>query len=137
MDLHLSTSGPHSDDYTRELANGLSETVRVLSSATRTGDDGVTRPSTVYDVLGSLHAAAAGLDPMLRRLADQLAAQRASGRLRERRPDGEQGDQSTAVMAAVQEIAVARRAAGMLAGALGRAQNATSGLYLNDAGSER
>lgn len=80
MDLHLDPQGPHSADYTQQVADGLEECVRVLAYATRT-DDGVPDPAVAASVLGSLDRAVAGLDQVLRQLADRLG-EKAATRLR-------------------------------------------------------
>ncbi|GII87118.1 hypothetical protein Ssi03_51080 [Sphaerisporangium siamense] len=131
MDLHLYTDGlrgRHSDSYTRQVAAGASEALRVLNHATVPGAGGVTYPATIADVLGSLYDAAARHDQLLSQLADHLSALLVSG-LREVRAGGV-GDPATAVMAAKAELLRARQAAATLAGALRNAQTAVSALYL-------
>jgi hypothetical protein len=128
MDLRLSTTGPHSDDYTRRVANGISEAVRVLNYATRLGECGITYPATVGDVLGSLSTATYGTQQLLTQLIDALEDQRSSGDLRATQPH----DVHTTVMAAAVAITRAREAATTVAEALRSAQNATAALYLND-----
>lgn len=124
-DLHLNIDGPHSDDYTREVVRGLAECVRVLNHATYPGC-GVTYPSTVYDVLGSLHATVAGLDQLLRQLDARLVELRDTGRLR----DSRDIDPATTITHARQALVDARSLIPTLAHRLGRAHNATAALGL-------
>lgn len=122
----LNPDGPHSDDNTRQVANAFAETVRVLNYATRTSD-GVTYPSTVHDVLGSLRTGLQRMDQLLRQLNQHLV-----------RFDCDDLDDSTGRGAALtigtarMEIGDALEAAIDLAGRLDAAFNATSGLYLRD-----
>lgn len=124
-ELRLNIDGPHSDDYTREVARGLSECVRVLNHATQSAN-GVDYPSTVYDVLGSLRTTIAGLDQLLRQLDARLVELRDTGRLR----DSRDIDPATTITYARQAIVDARSLTSTLAHRLGRAHNATSSLGL-------
>lgn len=126
-DLRLSPDGPHSDDYTREVANGLSECVRVLNHATQS-INGVDYPSTVYEVIGSVHAAVFGLDQLIRQLDARLVDQRDSGQLY----DARGLDASMTVAHARQALAETRALLPGLNAQLGRAHSATSELGLRD-----
>lgn len=127
-DFHLNADGPHSAAYTKQVADALPEAVRVLNRATATSD-GVPNPSTAYDVLGALYAAAAGMDQLLRQLdahlvrfdCDDLA-------------DSVTGNPALTLGAARGEVADARQDAANLARHLGHAFNNTSGLYLREGG---
>lgn len=61
----LHTDGPHSPDYTRQVAEAMAEAVRVLNYATQS-DDGLKNPADAYELLGYLAAAAASLPQLLR-----------------------------------------------------------------------
>ncbi|WP_219466914.1 hypothetical protein [Nonomuraea rhizosphaerae] len=130
MDLHLNPDGPHSDDYTRAVAAGLTECVRVLNHATL-NPDAITYPATVHDVIGHLRTAVQGLDQLLPQLRAQLRRMHDSGRL-----DSVGGELTSEnrVVATRWELNAARRRASALAEALRRAHNASSGLYLRDGG---
>ena len=70
----LPYDGPHSADTVEEAARGLPALVRYLNNATGpwNGETTLRYPSTVDSVLGGLHAAACGLDQLLRQLATAL-----------------------------------------------------------------
>jgi hypothetical protein len=130
--IRLSPEGPHSDDDTKQVAEHLAECMRVLCYATRPGADGVTSPVTVYDVLGEMQTTAFRMDQLLRQLAQLLAAQQATGRLR----DVGGYDPGIAAAEATLALTTARGAAAGLAAALGRAHHLTSGLHLQECGEE-
>lgn len=120
----MNVYGPHSPNHTRGVAETFAEGVRVLNHATA-GSDGLAYAADVYDVLGCLAAGVAGLDQTARQLArfldGQLEAQRlavTAGRYA--------GKPDAAVAAANQHLSAARVAAGQLADALDRAQQALS-----------
>jgi hypothetical protein len=119
--------GPHDPDYTVEVADAVSEGVRTLNYATR-GRPGLVYPSHVYDVLGRLQAAAAGLDQALRQMSDFLAEEASAGRAVEHRGGPYHGDTAQAVEDASAYLRNARIRAGMLAASLASAQEAISGL---------
>jgi hypothetical protein len=122
--------GPHSDEYTAEVAGAVAEGVRVLNYATGShASRGLTRPQTVYTVAGGLGAAVAGLEQLLRQLSAFLQGQAAAGRLAD--DSGARPDQVAA--RACDLLEAARGAAADLAGALFGVQNAVSGLYVPDA----
>lgn len=125
-DYRLDPDGPHSDDYTRQVANAFAETVRVLNYATRT-NDGVTYPSTVHDVLGSLRTGMQRMDQLLQQLDERLIRFTQSGQLADTT-----GDPFTTVNSTLRQIAGLRADAAVMAERLDRAHNATSGLYLRD-----
>jgi hypothetical protein len=127
-DFRLDPDGPHSDDYTRHAANAMSEAVRVLNHATRTSD-GVTYPSTVHDVLGSLRTSVQRTEQVLQQLDGHLVRFD-----RDELADSATGNPSLTLGTARLEIDFAIPAAAKLAGYLDQAFNATSGLYLRDGG---
>lgn len=126
----LNPSGPHDDDYTRHVANALSESVRVLNHATREG--GVTTPNTVYDVLGDLSAAASGLDQLLQQLGQRLASMHTAGQVaHDNRPP------EVAVLQARLALTEGRSLARALGERIDRAHELTAGMYLiDDSGGE-
>jgi hypothetical protein len=126
-DLHLSTTGPHSDDYTRQVARGLAETIRVLNHATRGGTGGLTEPTTAADVLGNLHSAVAGLDQLTRQIGQYLTLERIAGRLA-----SDTGDVAKTLRAVNEGVAGTQDALGTLVRWLAHAHNAASHLYLRD-----
>ncbi|MEU8251989.1 hypothetical protein [Nonomuraea sp. NPDC048916] len=124
----LSSDGPHSDDYTSEVAAAVSEAVRVLNHATFS-HVGVTYPSTVYDVLGRLGASTSGLDQLLRQLGEALRRMQESGQLGN---DHDVPDER--LDKALSELTAARKTARDLALRIDRAFNTTAGLHLTDRG---
>lgn len=128
MDLHLNIDGPHSDAYTREVADGLSECVRVLNHATMRLS-GVDYPSTVYSVLGRMHAAVTGMEQLLRQLEDALVRFRDAGQLGD-----DSGHPEQALANARAWLTESRQVSEHLARALGRAHAATSGMSFRDGG---
>jgi hypothetical protein len=80
MNLDLDTDAPRSEDYTRIVASGMAECVRVLNHHTFS-PAAVPYPSTVYSVLGNVRAAVSGLTQLLRQLGDRLSAMEATGRV--------------------------------------------------------
>ncbi|MFB4273079.1 hypothetical protein [Nonomuraea sp. GTA35] len=129
-ELHLDPGGPRSGDDTRAMAAGLAECVRVLNHHTMDAA-ALPYPSTVYDVLGSLRAAAAGLDQLLRQLDARLVAQEATGCLAATR-----GDAHNAMTRARHGIVAARGAAAQLTDHLDYAFQAASALYLREDGGQ-
>lgn len=77
--LHDSGSSARDDETTEQLARDLHEQVRRLNHAT-TGAPGLTRPATVYTVLGSLGGAAHGLGQTLDQLGEFLIREHRAGR---------------------------------------------------------
>lgn len=126
MDLHLNPHGPHSGDYTRAVANGLSECVRVLIYAART-EDGVPYPNVSADVLGSLAEAVSRMDQLLPQLAASVDRHRGTGRLY-----AYQGSADVVSEALLDSMGAARRAADQLARHLGDARNAAALLGLRE-----
>jgi len=82
--IRLSSDGPHSPDYTREVAAAVAEAVRVLNHATTFGHigDALAFPADADAVLGSLSTAAQRLPQLLDQLRDWLVGELAAGRLR-------------------------------------------------------
>jgi hypothetical protein len=124
----LSPDGPHSDDYTSEIAIALSEAVRVLNHATLSRA-GVTYPSTVYNVLGRIGDSAAGLDQLMVQLGETLRRMLASGQLGD-----DHGDPADRLDKALSELTAAREAARHLAVRIDCAFNTTASLHLRGGG---
>jgi hypothetical protein len=124
--IEFRPDGPHSDDYTTDLADAFAESVRVLNHATMTGS-GLTYPATAYTVVGALSAGASGLRQLLDQLGAFLDQQDAAGRLGDDR--NAHRDPAAALAAAHVHLTNARHAAAALSVALGEAQSALSGLY--------
>lgn len=75
----LRTDGPHSPDYTRQVAGQLSECVRVLNHATR--GDGLVNPADAYELLGQLKETAGGLPQLLGQIDEFLERSMMAGNL--------------------------------------------------------
>lgn len=112
----LSPDGPHSPDYTREVAEAFAESVRVLNHATR--EAGPEYPGDVYDLLGSLKVGVQRLPQLFDQLAQFLFAELEAGRIR-----AASGDAGTSVRSA--EIAL-DEAAGAAKAVLQRLEQAQS-----------
>lgn len=124
----LDTSGPHSAEHTLHAADALAESMRVLNHATR-ARAGVPDPQTVYEVLGRIAFAIAGLDQVLPQLADQMVRFNADSRL------ADDSDDPVLSLANAQiHLDAATGMATVLARHLAAAHAATSGLYLRDGG---
>lgn len=128
--IRLSSDGPHDDDYTGEVAGALSGAVRVLNHATRSRV-GITYPSTVYDVLGSVALTAAGLDQLLKQLGEALRRMQASGRLGD-----DLGNPAERLDKVLSELATSREMARDLAAQIDRVFNTTATLHLSDGGED-
>ncbi|GAA3695305.1 hypothetical protein GCM10022224_071140 [Nonomuraea antimicrobica] len=126
--IRLSSDGPHDDDYTSEVATALSGAVRVLNHATRSRV-GITHPSTVYEVLGSVGLAVEGLDQLLKQLGEALRRMQASGRLGD-----DLGNPAERLDKALSELGAARETARDLAVQINRVFNTTATLHLSDGG---
>ncbi|MFI9558819.1 hypothetical protein [Nonomuraea endophytica] len=101
MDINLDIDAPRSDEYTREVASTVAEAVRTLNHHTFSAA-GVPYPSTVYRVLGNLHAALSGLSQTLRQLSSHLARMEATGRVYDDR-DRQDTELAARTIAAVRE----------------------------------
>lgn len=123
----LDSIGPHSDDYTRHVADAFAESVRTLIYATRT-EDGVPHPATLNTVLGDLRTGMQRMDQLLRQLDERLV-----------QFDGDDladssGTPGWSLGTARLSLDTARHTAATLARQLDQAFNATSSLYLRDGG---
>lgn len=127
-DYRLNPDGPHSDDYTRHVAQALAESIRVLNHATR-GPDGITYPGTVYDVLGSLNTAVDGLDQLLRQLYQKLNNMHAAGELGD-----DSGHPARELHATKTALTLSRETTRRLSAHLRFAHQTTSGMHLLEGG---
>lgn len=133
MNVNLNPDGPHSDDYTREVAAALPECVRVLNRATYP-HVGVTWPSTIGSIVGNVHAAAAGLTQLLHQCDARLTEMADTGRLYDDR-DNRNADLVSDTCSDVRRaLAAADRTAAILAAQLDHARKAASHLGLHDEG---
>lgn len=117
--IELHTAGPHSPDYTRQVAAALAEAVRVLNYATRDDAPGLEQPSDVYDLLGNLRAAFEGVPQLLDQVTGWLQHASQADRLR---ADGV-NDPGKWVDAAATHLLGARYGARNLAEGIDRAFN--------------
>jgi hypothetical protein len=118
--IPLNTEGPHSPEYTAQVAVTLAEAVRVLNYATRADTPGLEYPSDVYTLLGTLAAAIHGLPQLLAQVDAFLAAQYNTGRLR----SDNGGSVAGLISAAGGELHYAEDYARALAARLNHAQSA-------------
>jgi hypothetical protein len=117
--ITLSTLGPHSLDYTREVASAMAECVRVLNYATGSGaETAIVYPATSYDVLGALYTATARMPQLLSQLMSWLERTAGAGRL----ADDRHHDSAAAVAGAQQAAARAVAALATVTAALEAAQ---------------
>jgi hypothetical protein len=87
--ITLSTLGPHSPDYTREVAWAMAECVRVLNYAAGSGaETAIAYPATVYEVLGALSTATARMPQLLSQLTTWLERAVEAGTLADDRHRG-------------------------------------------------
>src|SRR3974377_801000 len=120
--ITLSTLGPHSPEYTREVAWAMAECVRVLNYAASSGaETAIVYPATVYEVLGALYTATARMPQLLTQLnawleraaeAGDLAAAGGESREAGSRAKVALSSVITALETAQQEIAYLRTADG-------------------------
>jgi len=128
--VELRTDGPHSAEYTMQVAYALAEAARVLNYATMPGASGLDYPGDAYSLLGALYTAAERLPQLFAQLTAFLESQRDAGNLAD-----DQGRDVIAQLAlAAFRLAKAHQAAATLTDELRAAQNAISGLYVKEAG---
>lgn len=129
--ITLSTLGPHSPEYTAEVANAMAECVRVLNYATgSSADAGIAYPATVYQVLGAMYTSTGRLPQLLSQLSGWLERAAEAGRLAEDR----HGDVIAAVATAQEALVFANGKLASVTSALEAAQAAVSGLSLAERG---
>lgn len=81
MTADLSPAGPHSPEYTGQVADMLAECVRVLNYATAGDAPGLTYPADAYALLGTLAAGTGRLPQLFGQVRAFLAEQAAGGGL--------------------------------------------------------
>lgn len=126
MDISLNTDGPHSPEYTREVADALAEAVRVLNYSTRSGEAGLESPADAYSLLGALYTATGRLPQLVTQIVAFLAAQGGSGAL----ADAHDRSVATQIAEASYHLGHADGTATKLTAALQQAQQSISGLYV-------
>ncbi len=127
----LNTSGPHSPEYTKQVADAFAEAVHVLNYATMGDAPGLDYPGDVYALLGALSTATSHLPELLGHLVAFLRAQETTGTL----ADDHGRDVTVRIAVACGALITARDMhAESLARNLKQAQNAISGLYTQDTG---
>src|SRR2546423_409446 len=109
--MTLDPDGPHSSEYTKEVADTLGEAVRVLNHATR-NKAGLEYPSDAAAVIGALAAAAGGLEQTCYQLSRWLSNEYEGGRVAEwsegrRVAEWSEGRRSGDVSAAITDAHVA------------------------------
>lgn len=123
--ITLNTLGPHSPEYTREVAWATAECIRVLNYATGSGaGTGIAYPATVYEVLGALYTATARMPQLLRQLVAWLDRASGAGGL----ADDRRRDPAIAVEGAREAIARALAGLGSVTAALEAAQQEIASL---------
>jgi hypothetical protein len=125
----ITPDGPHSNWGTRAVADGIYEAVRLLNYATSADKRGLTYPSDLYEVYGSLHGAVVLLEQSLDQMADWNTTQTRAGYVRENAEYGDHGGDAGAAAADVQlATAAAVQQVRDLAAVLGKLHAATRGL---------
>jgi hypothetical protein len=82
VDISLNTDGPHSPEYTRQVAEAIAEAARVLNHATGNyAGEALEFASDVDSVIQSLATMAQRLPQLLDQLTDQLHQREADGLL--------------------------------------------------------
>jgi len=130
--VDLRTDGPHGTEYTMQVADALAEAARVLNHATMPGAGGLDYPGDVYSLLGALYTATQRLPQLFGQLAAFLASQRDAGNL----ADDHGRDVIAQVALASFRLGKAHGAAVTLTEELQAAQNAVSGLYVKEDGTD-
>ncbi len=126
--ITLRTDGPHSPEYTAEVADALAECVRVLNHATmRPAGEALAYPADADAVIASLSGAAGSLPQLLRQLGEWLLGELHADRLLV--AYGEfSGNPAAAVAAVVDYILDAQAAADRLYRAVDAAHQVTSAI---------
>jgi hypothetical protein len=122
MNVDLNADGPHSGEYSREVAEAMAEAARVLCHATIGSAPGLDYASDADSVTGFMASTAARLGQLSEQLSGHLGWMHGHGRLGD--DDGQ--DVSGRVDAARDAYSEAGRLAAQLSRALSRAQSATS-----------
>jgi hypothetical protein len=128
--IGLQTGGPHSAEYTMQVADTLAEAVRVLNYATLGDAPGLEYAGDAYSLLGALYGATGGLPQLFAQVTKFLARQAAAGTW----ADDRTRDVAGQVAEASFRLGHASQLAADLTTVLQQAQNAISGLHVKDPG---
>jgi hypothetical protein len=127
--IQLSTEGPHSPQYTRNVAAAAAEAVRVLNHATmNNGDEALAYPADAESVIRSVAAVAQRLPQLLEQLQGWLTGELQAGRL-QAAYGPHAGDPAAAVAATGGRLLTAAGCASQLSDALTAAAEAACTLY--------
>jgi len=130
VSIELRPDGPHSPEYTRQIAALFAESVRVLNHATAPWQrSGLAYPSDAYGVLGDLAHGVGLLPQLLQQLTAFLERQTEAGHVGEDEYGPHGGDPIAALAAVESWLQQATAAAGQLSAALQRAHSAVGGLH--------
>ncbi len=122
----LNTNGPHSGDYSRQVASLAAEAIRVLNHGTLNDfAGGLEYPADVDSVTASLARMASMLSQLLGQLSQWLEGQQEAGRLEVRHGTYE-GDPAAAAAAVAYWLNEAQGMAGGLHHALDQAHQVTA-----------
>lgn len=122
--IQLSTEGPHSPQYTRNVAAAAAEAVRVLNHATMNNrDQALAYPADAESVIRSVAAVAQRLPQLLEQLQGWLAGELHAGRL-QAAYGPHAGDPAAAVAVAGGRLLTAAGCASQLSDALTAAAEA-------------
>jgi hypothetical protein len=132
MDITLNPDGPHGGEHSREVASTAAQAVRVLCHASIGSAPGLDYASDVDAIVGSLRAAAAGMEQLLHQAGAFLARLEADGRL----GDDAHEDPATRLSMALLALDGAAAAAAELERSLGRAQRETSHMRTEEPGAQ-
>lgn len=122
MNVDLNIDGPHGSDYTREVAEAMTEAARVLCHASIGPAPGLEDASDADTVTGFMASTAARLDQLAHQLSGFLERMHDAGRL----SDDAGEPIAYRVDLAREAYSEAGRLAAQLSRALARAQRATS-----------
>lgn len=118
--------GPHSPAQTIAAAEQVAHLLKFLNMATRSGQDGLSKPADLYAVLGALSTAM----ERYRQLCGHLEAFLVAQEVTEKLSDSGGKDAGRQVTDACLFLANAGNRSREAADALQQAQNAATGLYL-------
>lgn len=123
--LSLRTDGPHSSEYTKQVADALTESMRVLNHATL-NHHSLQFPSDVAYVVSSMATAVFGMEQLSNQLSHWLESEHDAGRVGEwvEGPNG--GDADAAVDAARLQFEAVRESIQSLADRLNAIHSATN-----------
>ena len=120
LQITLSEDGPHSGDYSTNVADAISQGVRVLNHALRRG--GIEQPADAAYIISDLALAAHGLEQLCDQFSSYFVTELAAGRL------GLWSEREGTVETAVEETTLALGLSASLASQLGRQLDAARNL---------